>query len=334
MSFGAAEWLWGLLLLPVWGALMLWLDRRRAQRLALFAGNAIVDRVRLAHWPWIPSLRTVLIVAALGCVLLALARPRWGHAEELVRQHGLDLVIALDVSNSMLAEDLAPSRLAVARQAARELVRALPMDRVGLVAFAGTAARICPLTHDRAAFEMYLEAVDPSLFSMQGTDLGAALRVASEMFPAASTTRRVLVVLSDGEDHEAGLAASRELLKQALVATYAVGFGTLEGSPLPMRGVDGKLSGYRTDEQGRTVTSQLQEQALQLLSANSGAYLRVSSAANAARDVAAQLRRLERGDQVGSVQRRQAERYRWPLAIALLLMILEAALIMPRREAA
>jgi Ca-activated chloride channel family protein len=333
MSFGAPEWLWLLALVPVWAALLAWFLRLQRRRLLRLASSTVVERVTLVRWPALPWVRWGLLVAGVLFAIVAAARPRWGIAEESLRTVGLDIVIAIDASNSMLAEDVAPSRLTVARVVARELSRALHGDRVALVAFAGTAARMCPLTADRDALELYLDALDPSLFPQQGTDLGTAVQTALAAFGTATQTRRVLVLISDGEDHEQALETALKQLDTNPPTIYTVGIGTPEGAPLPQRNEDGKVTGYRTDRDGHTVTSRLEEAALQSLArAGHGAYVRVTSAANAARDVSTQIARLERTEREERLPARRAERYRWPLAAALLLLVTEAALVAPRRE--
>ncbi len=333
MSFGAPAWLWLLLLVPVWALLLAWLLRAQRRRLLRFASEAVVERVTLVRWPALPWIRWSLLVAGVACAIVATARPRWGIAEETVKTMGLDIVIAIDASNSMLAEDVAPSRLTVARVVARELSRALPADRVALVAFAGTAARMCPLTADRDALELYLDALDPSLFPQQGTDLGTAVQTALEAFGKDKQARRVLVLISDGEDHEQQLETAVSQLKTDPPTIYTVGIGTPEGAPLPQRNDEGRVTGYRSDREGRTVTSRLEEDALQSLArAGRGAYVRVTSATNAAREVSAQITRLERTEREERLPTRQAERYRWPLAMALILLVTEATLVAPRRE--
>jgi len=332
VTFAAPGWLWGLALLPLL-ALVLWLERRaRRRRLLRFARPGTADRIALVEPSPRPLVRGLLLVLAAAMVFLALARPRWGETEEELHVKGLDLVIALDLSRSMLAEDLAPSRLVVARAIAREIARKLPSDRVGLVGFAGTAATLCPLTLDRGALALYLDAADPSLFSAQGTDLGAAIDEARRLFARHARARKVLVILSDGEDLEGhGVEAARRAADEG-ITVYAVGVGTSRGAPVPEFDDAGRLVGYEK-RHGKVVTSRLDEATLaEIARAGGGAYARATGFGEGVDRVVEALSRLQRSDLGATLPRRRAERYRWPLAAAFVLAALEAMLVDRRRR--
>ncbi len=332
MTFAAPGWLWGLALLPLL-ALLLWLERRaRRHRLARFAAPGTAERIALVEPSARPLVRGFLLVLAAGMVFLALARPRWGETEEELHVRGLDLVIALDLSRSMLAEDLAPSRLVVARAIARELAEKLPSDRVALVGFAGTAATLCPPTLDRGALALYLDAADPSVFGAQGTDLGAAIDEARRLFARHARARKVLVILSDGEDLAGhGLAAAKRAADEG-ITIYAIGVGTPRGGPVPVLDDTGKLVGYE-EEHGRVVTSRLDEGTLAAVArAGGGAYARATGFGEGVDRVVEALARLQRNDLGATLPRRRAERYRWPLALAFCCAALEALLVDRRRR--
>ena len=332
MSFAAPGWLWGLALLPLL-ALVLWLERRaRRRRLYRLARPATAERIALVEPSARPLVRGLLLVLAAGMVFVALARPRWGETEEELHVRGLDLVIALDLSRSMLAEDLPPSRLVVARAIARRLAEKLPSDRVGLVGFAGTAATLCPLTLDRGALALYLDAADPSLFTTQGTDLGAAIDEARRMFARHARARKVLVILSDGEDLEGhGEEAARRAADEG-ITIYAIGVGTPRGAPVPEIDASGRLVGYQREGE-RVVTSRLDEATLAAVArAGGGAYARATGFGEGVERVVDALSRLQRSDLGATLPRRRAERYRWPLAAAFVLAALEAFLVDRRRR--
>lgn len=332
MSWGAPHWLWALAALPLVTLLLGLAERRRRRRWLRFAAPETAARIDLAR-PDRPVTRTLLLVAAVALMITALARPRWGEEEEEIHARGLDLVIALDLSRSMLAEDIAPSRLVVGRALAAQLADALATDRVGLIGFAGQAEMLCPLTLDRGALALYLDAAEPSIFPDQGTDLGAAIDAARAMFRRQARARRVLVILSDGEDQEGHAVEAARRAAEEGIRIYAIGLGTEAGAPIPERDAEGAITGYRTDREGRTVTTRLVTRTLaSVAEAAGGAFVRTAGFGQGAERVAEDLARIERDELATVLPARRAERYRWPLTGALLLAAAEAALIRRRRE--
>lgn len=313
-------------LVPVAWAAFAYAARRRTEALTLFLGaragtmttGPLVRRRRI---------RAALLVGAVALVAVALAGPRIGTALQESRQESLDLLIALDVSASMLAEDVAPSRLERAKLEIERVVEARRGDRVGLVVFAGDAFLQCPLTTDRGALRLFLDAADPEQISVQGTDFARALAVADAAFKAGDddqTRPRALLVVSDGEDHEGGLADAADALREVGVEILALGVGTGEGAAVPdVR--RGKVVGVRRDRQtGQSVMTRFEPGALRDLAGRSGLF-RVgrTPAAGAVNDALAGLdRAVVAQDEFAA----SAERFQWPLALALLLLVLERVL--------
>ena len=332
MSFGAAQWLWGLLALPALAAGLWLLARTRRRRLLRWAKPGSLERIDLTRPSSRPLWRNLLLLLAAGLILVALARPRWGESEEEIHARGLDLIIALDLSRSMLAEDVAPSRLVVARSIARELGRRLPSDRVGLLGFAGQAGLLCPMTLDRGSLELYLAAADPSIFPGQGTDLGRAITLAVDAFSRRAQARRVLVVISDGEDLESGAMAAVSEAVEAGVRIYTIGVGTPQGAPIPERDASGRVTGYVHDRNGQVVTSRLDERTLAAVAeAGGGAYVRATGFGAGVERVAQALSEMERSELADTLFVRHAEQYRWPLGAVFFLVLLEAGLLDRRR---
>ncbi len=333
MTFASPEWLWGLFAVPLFAVLLLVIRYQRQRMLERFAHKRCAARISLLQGESRRWLRAVMLIAAVAFVLLALARPQWGEVEESVPTRGLDLILALDLSRSMLAEDISPSRLIVARSVAREIARRLASDRVGLVGFAGQSGIFCPLTLDRGALELYLGAVDPSLFSGQGTDLGAAIDTAREMFVRQGKARRVLVILSDGEDHEESVDKAVERAKLEEITIYSIGLGTSEGAPIPLRDDAGKVSNYLSDAEGRVVTTRLIDDSLKKAALQTGgAYVKATGFGHGVESVLSALEDLERSDLAEVMPSRRVERYAWPLSIALLLIVAEAIILDRRRK--
>jgi len=290
---------------------------------------------RLAHPSLLPVLtatvdwarrrmRAGLIVAALLAIVVALAGPQWGAEWEDVKSRGADILIALDVSKSMLATDVKPNRLERAKLAIHELLPLLSGDRIGLVTFAGTSFLQCPLTVDYDAFAMTLDDASPDQIPKGGTAIGQGIRTAVKAFDAGTQGARVLVIVTDGEDHEGDpMAAAKEAAK-AGVTIFAVGIGTQEGELIPVADDAGHQT-FVKDREGRTVKSRLDESLLQRIAPETGgSYVRATATAFGLdvlyRD---RIARLARGEGQSGKKQHAEERFQWPLAMALVLLMAE-----------
>lgn len=214
----------------------------------------------------------VLLITALGLMLVALAGPRWGSHYQEVSQKGVDIMIVVDVSPSMLVEDVKPNRLERARREILDFLRVIRGDRVGLVAFSGAAFVQCPLTLDYAALDMFLSALEPDLIPVPGTDLGAAIETGASSFDFNSETDRVMLLITDGEDNEGkGLKAAGNAASDG-VKIFVFGIGETSGGPIPAG--DGK-GGFKKDSGGKLILSKLDEEGLrQIASMAGGTYVR------------------------------------------------------------
>ncbi|NCD23515.1 MAG: VWA domain-containing protein, partial [Spartobacteria bacterium] len=254
-----------------------------------------------------------------------LARPQWGFRWEEVRRKGLDLVVALDTSRSMMASDIKPTRLQQAKWGIRDLLRNLRGDRVGLVPFAGSSILQCPLTIDYAAFAMTLDDVYSGIIPKGGTALEQALRTAIAAFPADRTADRVILLITDGEDHEGDPLALLPELKDKGIRVYTIGIGTLEGEMVPAGDNQG---GYFKDRQGQIVKTALKEDMLQKLALGTGGtYVRSAPGDTGLERVFNEsIANLKRSEQENRTAKIYEERFVWPIAAALLLLAWEALL--------
>jgi Ca-activated chloride channel family protein len=328
VSWGEPAWLWGLLGLPLLAGLQLWIAWSRRRRLHRLAHPATAERLLTVSGSTRRLARGILLWLAVALTLVALARPRWGTSLEPIHTRGIDVVLAVDVSRSMLTEDVRPNRLMMARAAASELADALGGDRVGLIAFAGSALTLCPLTLDRGALEMYLGLLDTDLIPRQGTVLADAVEQALALFRRHGRARQVLVLITDGEGHEGDpLEAAREAAREGVII-HSVGVGTPAGEPIPLA-----EGGYKTDAQGNMVTSRLDEETLRgMAEATGGLYVAATATGDALTQVARRIAGEERDELTEEIRRRRKERYVWPLGLAVLLLALEAALVDRRRR--
>ncbi len=302
---------------------------RRRKLSALMGDPATLARLIPPETKARRRLKAVLLVSGLFCLALALAGPQWGV--ELVATSGAsrEVVIAVDTSLSMLTEDVKPSRLEKAKQELSLLLDQLRGDRVGVIAFAGEAAVVCPLTSDIDAAKQLLRSIDTSTIPTPGTGIGKAIRLAVQSlsrYPGAKT----LVILSDGEDHKTDPLGAAEEAAAAGIKIYSVGIGTSEGEPIPLKDALGNLTSYKKDKHGATVVSKLSESTLTQIAAKSGGqYFRVSPSQNEAGDIADRIEKGEKSEGPGGTQNSYQNRFMIPLSLAFFLLLLE--MIIPER---
>lgn len=328
MHFSDPSWLWLLWLLPLLGLLSGIAGARRRVAMNAFAEERFVKWLLPSRSTSRQVVRGLLLVGALGCLVAALAGPRWGFEWEEVERRGVDIVVALDLSRSMLAEDIAPNRLTAAKRELTDLVELLEGDRLGLVVFAGTAFTQVPLTLDYGTFGAFLDQLDPNWVPVGGTDLGAAVDQAVDTFVARDRSSRAVILITDGEDHGGQLRAAAERAKSEGVHVFVVGIGKPEGVPVP----DG-VGGFIKDK-GKVVLSKLDEPALKELALTTG-----GSYARSVQGMA-DLESIYRDDIKASLearalsssrQKRWEERFQWMLLPSLFLLLLEP-LLGPRRR--
>lgn len=329
---GALKLLGAVAALAVVCGLALW--RRRAA-LARAAGP-LAPRIAPEAGAARPAARLGLSLLALALLSLALARPQCGTRTEVTRRLGVDLVIALDVSRSMLARDVGPDRLTRARLELGALLDGLAGDRVGLVLFAGRAFTACPLTSDLEALRVFLRGAGPDSVPEQGTGIAAALRAASEVLQAAEAGARSKVVLlvSDGEDQAPGVAEAAAALADAGVRVHALAVGSREGAPIPLLDASGAVTGYKRDRRGETVVTRLDDAALAAVASRGNG--EVFDVARPDRGIAAfraALDRLTKAELAGRASIDWEDRYAL-LAFPALLALLGALLLPEARRGA
>ena len=268
--FVSTEILFGLLLVPALGAFFWGTRQARRRAFAEFGDLALVQKLSATLSPRARAAKGGLILLSVGFLILALARPQFGTRVETVRSEGQDVMVALDVSRSMLAEDVAPNRLERARLEIIRILQRLDGDRIGFVAFAGNAFVQSPLTVDYGAATLFLNSMSPDLIPVQGTNLGEALTVALDAFEEGTRDHRVLIVVTDGEDHEGQIEGALERALDEGVQIHTVGIGSLEGVPIPEFDDSGVRSGFVRDGDGAVVTTRLDESTLEYVAQATG----------------------------------------------------------------
>jgi Ca-activated chloride channel family protein len=321
---GDTDSLWLLWLVPALFAFYVYAFRTRTRLLRRFAAAEMVERLTAGvSRPRQYFKAFLVLVGVLACVL-ALAELKWGFTWEEVKREGVDIVVALDVSDSMLVEDVESggklSRLERAKREIADLLDLLEGDRIGLVAFAGTAFVECPLTLDYGAAEIFLDAIDTDLIPVKGTDLAEAIGVSLAAFEGATHSSRAIILITDGEDHTGQALKAAEEAKLVGVRIFTIGIGRDEGAPIPAAG------GFRRDRRGEIVLSKLDEPTLQKIALNTGGrYVRsVTGDVDLEQIYAQGIKATLEDQELGSKRReRWEERFQWVLAVALFVLMLE-----------
>jgi Ca-activated chloride channel homolog len=323
MTFGEPAFLWCLLALPLFAVLIVHNDRRRQKRLEQLVAVRLLPELTDPIARLQTLIKQALFLAALAAFVVALARPQAGSVEQNFEQHGRDIVLAIDTSKSMLSTDCAPNRLTRAKLAAQDVLDSMKGDRIGLIAFAGTAQVEAPLTTD---YQTVLEAItqlDTKTVERGGTDITSAIHSAELALGRSEGTYRALVLLTDGEDLEENAIAAAKDAASYGIRIFTVGIGTKEGALIP---VDPDLQELLRDRDGQTVRSRLDESRLRAIAEQTGAfYLHLENGAMS-RLIDSGLRKLGEGKIDDRSTRIPVERYRWPLIFGMVLLLLSAAL--------
>jgi Ca-activated chloride channel family protein len=324
MQFARAEYLHFLWLVPLLGAFFFFSLRNRRKRLEKLIAPSLVPLLAGEHSRTKAVLRSLLLLGFFGFALLALARPQWGTRVDTVRRRGVDIIVALDTSYSMNAEDVAPTRLAKAKIEIRSLIERLKGDRIGLVSFAGTAIVQCPLTLDYGAAVLFLDVASTELIPEPGTSLAAAIQVARDGFNAKERKYKVLVVVTDGEDLEGQVDEAVESAREAGILIYAIGIGTPEGKPIPVRDSKGDIVEYHKDSNGQIVISRLDEKAMaRIASATGGTYFRATTSESELDELYGEISQLEKKELESRLFQNFEDQFQYPLGAAILLLAVE-----------
>lgn len=329
MEWAAPEYFWMLVGLPLVVGLFVWAQRKRREA---YAHGWIPEGVR-PTLRWRRNVQAAVVTVAGALLVLGLARPRVGGAEREVEQRGLDLVIALDLSRSMQAEDIAPTRLGRARSELRDVLNQLAGDRVGFVVFAGTGLLQAPLTTDYAALRSLLDAANPASMPTPGSNLEGALQAATTALnaadaptnPNATPRAQAVLVVSDGEFHDGQVEAARAQATSNDIALYAAGIGTEDGARIPIHNQRGTRTNWLRSDDGSVVTTRLNNETLRALPTGPGRYYELGPATGSLSAFVDDLRGLERS--LIGVERFEAyyEGFWIPLALALALLLVDAA---------
>ena len=331
MTFGVPQWLWGVLLIPLLIALFVRSEQRGLKRLQEFVSARLLPQLAGTVNRPRRMIRFALQLLGLALAIVSLAQPRWGYTFEDVKRKGLDLLIAVDTSRSMLSNDVQPNRLDRVKLAIQDLIGQLQGDRVGLIAFAGRAFLQAPLTIDYDAVVEALSDLDTKTIPEGGTNISSAITLATQSFGKSAMGNRALVVFTDGEELSGDAAKTAKEAADAGVRIFTVGVGTPQGSLIPVTGDDGQTS-FVKDSSGQVVKSKLDDKRLrEIAQATGGFYLHLENGPRSMQQIQNEgLAKMQAAEMDVRLSRRPIERYEWPLGVALIALAL--SILIPERK--
>ncbi|MGA1976562.1 MAG: VWA domain-containing protein [Bacteroidales bacterium] len=328
--FANPDNLYLLLLLPV--MVILWIiNEGRKKRALLRIGDPGLVRKLMPELSGIrPSVKFIFELTAITGIIIVLARPQFGSRLEEVKKQGVEVIIALDVSNSMLSEDIQPNRLTRAKQALTRLIDDLNNDKIGLIVFAGDAYTQIPITTDYISAKMFLEAISPDMVPKQGTAIGAAIDLGMRSFSPGEGKSKAMIIITDGENHEDDPVAKATEAAKAGIVIHTIGIGSAEGVPIPMT-VNGRKE-YLKDIDGNTVISKLDEDILKKIAlAAGGSYVRATNTDIGLDEIYTEIKRMRKQEMESTMYTEYNDQFQIFAGIAIFLMILDF-IIMERKN--
>ncbi len=326
IQFEHKEFFWAYLLL-LFFVLIYWLFRSWKKRASKqFGEKALVDRLVKHRSDTRPALRFLLLLFALFFLITGIIDPKVGSKVETVKRKGIDLYIALDVSNSMLAEDIKPNRLSRAKMAISNLIDKLDGDRIGLIVFAGRAYNLLPLTTDYSAAKLFLSSVDTKIVPVQGTAIGSAINMAVSSF-GKDKHNKAIIVITDGGNNQDNPVQAAKMAAEKGIKVFTIGMGLPQGAPIPIYDAQGNRT-FLKDRQGKVVITKLNEQMLQeIASAGDGAYARANNASVGLSEILKKLNRIQKKELATKQFTDYDHHFQLFLAIAFFFLVLELLLV-------
>lgn len=312
--FAHPIYLYLLTLIPLFTALFVFLRYRRKRNLAKFGDPDLLAHLMSDVSSARPVVKFALLMIALALIIFIMARPQYGMRNEEFKRSGIEAVIAVDVSNSMLCEDISPNRLGKSKMIVSKLIDQLDEDKLGLVAFAGTSITLLPITSDYVSAKMFLDQLDPKTITLQGTDLGDAIQKSVAGFTQNTTTGKALILITDAEDNEQNAIEAAQMAKEMGVRIFVLSVGTPQGGPIPMGN-----NQFKKDMDGNVVTTKLNESVgKQIAQAGNGVYIHVDRTDEAQSMLETEIAKMQKEDFTTSMYSEYDEQF---VAVAILLFI-------------
>lgn len=320
-------WFWLLLLLLVMAMLFMWTMLWRKKTKKAFSKNKLLNHLSPEQSTFKAVLKVIVLSLAVLCFIVALVNPKLGTKLETVKREGVDIVFAIDVSKSMLAEDIAPNRLEKAQQLTAQIINNLVSDRIGIIAYAGKAIPQLPITTDYAAAKMFLQNINTDMLSSHGTAIDEAIQLSRTYFNDDEQTNRVLVIISDGEDHNDLSTDVAEAAANEGIKIFTIGVGSDKGGPIPLK-KNGIVMSYKKDSKGETVITRLNSKTLkEIASKGNGSFIDGVSTKKVLEEVSEVLSSLDKKEFEAKEFSEYEDQFQWFLGLGLFFLILDVFLL-------
>lgn len=328
--FAHIEYLYLLILVPVLTLLFVIIFSQRKKALKRFGDPEVIGTLMPGVSYSRPVLKFVFVLLALAALVFGIARPQFGSKLREIKREGVEIIIALDVSNSMMAEDIQPNRLERAKQAIARLVDRLVNDKIGLIVFAGDAYTQIPITTDYVSAKLFLNSVSTDIVPRQGTAIGSAIELGMRSFTQQEETSKAMIVITDGENHEDDAIEAAKMAAEKGITVHTIGIGLPQGAPIPVYSAGQKT--YRKDNQGQTVISKLDERMLsRIAAAGNGVYIRSTDTRVGLDKLFDEINKMEKQEMESRIYSEYDERFQYVFALGLFLLLIEL-LILERRN--
>ena len=321
--FESPIYLWLLLIVPLMALIRMAYVRNRKRKLRKFGDLSLVEELMQGVSKYRPAVKFWLLQAALALLILMLARPQWGENDNTERKQGIETMICMDVSNSMYATDVVPSRLEKSKMMVENMVDKFNNDKVGLIVYAGDAFVQLPITNDYVSAKLFMQTISPSMIQTQGTDIATAIGMALECFSPDEKAGKAIILVTDGENHEEGAIEAAKKAKESGVRVFVLGVGSDKGSPIQMP--NGR---YLTDNKGETVITRLnQKMCKEIAEAGDGVYIHVDNTSDAQKILDNEIDKMQKGEITTIVYTEHGEQFQFVGILAILLLIAEIVIL-------
>ncbi|MDB2368735.1 VWA domain-containing protein [Flavobacteriales bacterium] len=324
LRYENSEWLFLLVLIPIIILVFIFSLRWRKKAIEVFGQLKLVYKLMPMASDFKLKTKFILFSIALTALIIGIANPQIGSKMEEVKREGVDLMIAIDLSNSMLAEDLQPNRLMRAKQSISKLIDRLQGDRIGLIVFAGEAYVQLPITTDYSAAKLFLSTINTSIVPTQGTAIGKAIELSIKSFDLENDQNKAIIVITDGENHEDDAIEKAKEAEDLGIFVHAIGMGSEDGGPIPIKSRNGRITGYQKDKEGNTVITTLNEDMLkQIAQAGGGSYIRANSTQSGLNALFKEINKMEKKEIGSKVFTDYKDRFQWFIGLAIILLLIE-----------
>lgn len=327
LRYENSEYLFLMLIIPIIIILFVMAIRWRKRAIDKFGESHMVFKLMpMASFTKL-RLKFILFSFSIAFIIIGLANPQIGSKMEEVKREGVDLMIAIDLSNSMLAEDLQPNRLMRAKQSISRLIDRLDGDRIGLVVFAGDAYVQLPITTDYSAAKLFLSTINTDIIPTQGTAIGKAIELSINSFDVSNDQNKAIIIITDGENHEDDAIQKAKDAEDMGIFVHTIGMGSAEGGPIPIKNRYGSITSYQKDNSDNTVITKLNEEMLKEIAASGGgSYIRANSTQSSLNALFKEINKMEKKEIGSKVFTDYKDRFQWFLGIAIVLLLIESLL--------